>query len=57
MGIEVGKQSSVYLLIKQSWHQLYNTIPKSQEWLTMNCVVNATNTFLLGFYILKDEIL
>jgi hypothetical protein len=55
MGIQVGKQSSVYLLTKQSSHQLYNTIPKSQERPTMNCVINATNTFLSGFYILKDE--
>jgi hypothetical protein len=53
MGIQIREQSSVYLLTKQSSHQLYNTIPKSQEWLTMNCVINATNTS--GFYILKDE--
>jgi hypothetical protein len=52
----IGKQLSVYLLTKQSSHQLYNTIPKSQEWLIMNFLINATtNTFLLGFYILKDE--
>ncbi len=55
MGIQAGKQSNVYLLTKQSSHQVYNTIPKSQEWLIMNCVINATNTFVLRSYILKDE--
>jgi hypothetical protein len=55
MGIQVGKQLSVYLLTKQSSHQVYNTILESQKWLIMNCVINATNTFVLRSYILNDE--
>jgi hypothetical protein len=29
---------------------VYNIIPKSKEWMTVNCVVNAKGTTLLGFY-------
>jgi hypothetical protein len=28
---------------------VYNTIPKSREWLIINCVVNADGTTLQGF--------
>ncbi len=34
---------------------MYNTAPKSREWLTINYAVNATRTILLGFYILRGE--
>jgi hypothetical protein len=32
-----------------------NTIPKSREWLTINCVVSVARGVLLGFYIFKGE--
>jgi hypothetical protein len=34
---------------------VYNTIPKSKEWLIINCVVNAIGTTLPGFYIFEGE--
>jgi len=34
---------------------LYNIILKSKEWLTINCVVNATRTTLPRFYIFRKE--
>jgi hypothetical protein len=34
---------------------VYNTIPKSWEWLTINCVMNVIRGVLLGFYIFKGE--
>jgi hypothetical protein len=34
---------------------VYNIIPKSREWLTINYVVNAARTTLLGFYIFERE--
>ncbi len=34
---------------------MYNSIPKSREWLIVNCVVNAVGTTLLGFYIFRGE--
>jgi len=34
---------------------MYNIIQKSKEWLIVNCVVNATGTTLLGFYIFRRE--
>jgi hypothetical protein len=34
---------------------VYNTIPKSKEWLTINYVVNAVRTTLPWFYIFKGE--
>ncbi len=30
-------------------------IPKSKEWLVVNCVKNVTMSILLGFYIFKGE--
>ncbi len=34
---------------------VYSTISKSQEWLTINCVVNVARDVLPGFYIFKGE--
>ncbi len=34
---------------------MYNTIPKSREWLIVNCVVNAIGTSLLRFYIFSGK--
>jgi hypothetical protein len=40
---------------KRVSHHIYNTMPKCKEWLTINCVVNATKSSLLRFYIFKGE--
>jgi hypothetical protein len=34
---------------------VYNIISKSKEWLTVNYVVNAARTTLLGFYIFREK--
>jgi hypothetical protein len=34
---------------------VYNIIPKSREWMTVNYVVNAKGTTLLRFYIFKGD--
>jgi hypothetical protein len=34
---------------------VYNTIPKSREWSTINCVMNVAKGVLLRFYIFKGE--
>jgi hypothetical protein len=34
---------------------VYNTISKSKEWLTINCVVNVAGTTLPRFYIFRGE--
>jgi hypothetical protein len=34
---------------------MYNTIPKSKEWLTINYIVNVVGTTLPLFYIFKGE--
>ncbi len=34
---------------------VYNTIPKSREWLTINYVVNVVGTTLPRFYIFRGE--
>jgi hypothetical protein len=35
--------------------QVYNTIPKSMEWLIVNYVVNVTRTTLPRFYIFREK--
>jgi len=42
-------------LAKRNSQQVYNTIPKSREWLIINCVINAIRSILLGFYIFKGK--
>jgi hypothetical protein len=42
-------------MVKKRSNVVYNTIPKSWEWLTINCVVNVARGVLLGFYIFKGE--
>ncbi len=34
---------------------MYNIIPKSKEWMTIDCVVNVEGTTLLGFNIFKRD--
>jgi hypothetical protein len=36
-------------------HNVYTTIPKSEEWFTANCAFNVVGGFLLAFYIFKGE--
>jgi hypothetical protein len=53
--IQVGKRVIISILAKQGSQQMYNTIPKAKEWLTINYVVNAIRTTLLGFFIFKGK--
>jgi len=53
--IQVGRQSRARVLTKKGSHQVYNTIPKSKEWLTINCAMNAIEGLILRFYIFQGE--
>jgi hypothetical protein len=48
-------QFGAQVLAKRGSQQVYRTIPKSKEWMTVNCTVNAIGSVLLGFYIFKGE--
>jgi len=43
------------VMARRMSHIVYNIIPKSHEWLIVNCVVNVVRTILLGFYIFQGE--
>jgi hypothetical protein len=43
------------VLAKKGMNTIYNIIPESWEWLTINCAMNVTMDILLGFYIFKGE--
>jgi len=49
------QQVGVKVLPKWGSHTVYSTIPKSREWLTINCVINIAWSTLIGFYILRGE--
>ncbi len=53
--IQFGRQSNAKVLVRRGSNVIYNTIPKSKEWLTINYVINDVITNLLRFYILKGE--
>jgi len=55
IGIEAWRLLGAMVLAKQGSHQMYNTIPKSREWLIINCVVNVVGTIMSGFYMFKGE--
>jgi hypothetical protein len=42
-------------LARRGSNVVYIIIPKSQEWLTINCATNDTGDVLLGFYIFRGE--
>jgi hypothetical protein len=42
------------MLTKRGSQQVYNTIPKSKEWMIVNCAINAVGN-IFGFYIFKGE--
>jgi hypothetical protein len=48
-------QVGVRVLAKRGPHMVYNTIPKSHEWLIINCVVNVVGTILPRFYNFKGK--
>jgi hypothetical protein len=50
---QANKQARV--LAKHGSHQIYNTIPKSKEWFTINFAINVMGGFSLTFYISKGE--
>jgi len=54
-GIQVGKQARTMVMARRMSHIVYNIIPKSHEWLIVNCVVNVVRTILLGFYIFQGK--
>jgi hypothetical protein len=51
IGIKVGRQSGARIITKKGSHQVYNNIPKSREWLTINCAMNVTRRSIPWFYI------
>jgi hypothetical protein len=51
--IKASRQSGALMLVKKGSQQIYNTIPKSREWMIVNCVVNAARGVLHSFYIFK----
>jgi hypothetical protein len=53
--IQVGRQSKAKVLAKRGSNLVYNIIPKSWEWLIINCAINATSVILLRSYIFIDE--
>jgi hypothetical protein len=53
--IQVGRQSKAKVLARRGSNVVYNIIPKSWEWLIINCAINATNVILLRFYIFIGE--
>jgi hypothetical protein len=42
-------------LARRKSNAVYNIIPKSWEWLTINYAINFVGGVLLGFYIFKGE--
>jgi hypothetical protein len=42
-------------LVKRGSNAIYNTIPRSREWLTINYAINDVIANLLRFYIFKGE--
>ncbi len=35
--------------------EVYNSIPKSKEWLIINCIANGAGEFMSSFYIFKGD--
>jgi len=50
---EDNKKTKVIAI--QGSHQVYNTIPKSREWMIENCIDNVTKTTLPRFYMFKKK--
>ncbi len=53
--IHIGRQSRIRVLARRRSNIIYSTIPKFQEWLIRNGVVNAIGGALPRFYIFKSE--
>jgi hypothetical protein len=51
--IQAWHQSRAKVLTRRGSHYVYNIIPKSKEWLTINYVENAIGGSLPTFYIFK----
>jgi hypothetical protein len=55
INIQPSRQSRTKVLAKKESNAIYKTIPKSWEWLTKNCAINAIGEVLPRFYIFKNE--
>jgi hypothetical protein len=56
IGVHACKQVGAWVLAKRRFNAIYSTIPKSQEWLTINYVVNATSGGSTGLLHLQKGI-
>jgi len=54
-GIQVVRQYGTQMLSKRGSQQVYNTIPKSREWKTINYIINVARGVFPNFYIFKGE--
>jgi heme/copper-type cytochrome/quinol oxidase subunit 2 len=56
IGLQTGRQVRIKVLAKRGAQIVYNTIPKSQEWLMVNYVVNVIGfLFCWGFTYAKEK--
>jgi hypothetical protein len=53
--IQAIRPSRVKVLARRRSNVVYNTIPKSQEWLIVNYAINVAEGVILGFYIFEGE--
>ncbi len=53
--IHASTQSRARVLAKKGSNTVYSTIPKFQEWLTMNYAINAARGVLFSFNIFRSK--
>jgi hypothetical protein len=53
--VQARQQFGARVIAKRGSQDVYNTIVNSWEWLTINCVVNATSVTFPTFYILRSS--
>jgi len=54
-GLQAGRNCGMRVIAKRGSRNVPNILPKSREWITILCCVNAIGTSIPGFYLFKGK--
>lgn len=53
--LQAGRNCGMWVIAKRGSQNVPNILPKSREWITILCCVNAIGTSIPGFYLFKGK--
>ena len=55
IALQVGRNCGMWVIAKRGRKNVLKIMPKSREWITIMCCINAINASIHGFYLFKGN--